>query len=89
MPGLVGFGLRIGMFSALEGGEPLEDRDALAGAHLHDRLLPRARAPAVLPRRLGLDLTLIVRTSTTCTSNSASTAWRICVLWASGCTRKV
>src|SRR5271154_3839307 len=27
MPGLVGRGLRIGMFSALEGGEPLEDRD--------------------------------------------------------------
>ena len=25
-----------------------------------------------------------VRTSTTCTSKSASTAWRTCVLWASG-----
>ena len=45
--------------------------------------------PLVVPRRLGLDLTLDVRTSTTCTSNSASTAWRICVLCASGWTRKV
>ena len=45
--------------------------------------------PDVSPRRLGLDLTEVVRTSTTLTSKSASTAWRICVLCASGWTRNV
>ena len=45
--------------------------------------------PAVMPRRLGLDFTDAVRTSTTLTSKSASTAWRICVLCASGWTRNV
>ena len=45
--------------------------------------------PAVTPRRLGLEGTLEVRTSTTCTSNSASTACLICVLCALSCTRNV
>ncbi len=45
--------------------------------------------PRVCPRRLGLDLTVDVRTLTTLTSNSDSTAWRICVLCASAWTRKV
>ena len=45
--------------------------------------------PLVSPRRLGLDFTLRVRTSTTRTSKSASTAWRIWVLCASGWTRNV
>ena len=45
--------------------------------------------PEVYPRRLGFDLTDIVRTSTTLTSKSASTACRICVLCAPAWTRKV
>ena len=41
-PGLVGLGLRIGMrLALLEPLEALEDRDGVALAHLHDRLLPR------------------------------------------------
>ena len=45
--------------------------------------------PAVYPRRLGLDGTDEVRTSTTPTSNSSSIACLICVLCASGWTRNV
>src|SRR5271166_547572 len=41
---------------SLEGLQALEDRDALAGAHLHDRLLPRAAAPARGAAALGLGL---------------------------------
>src|SRR5689334_16558914 len=53
-PGLVGLGLRIGICGSaflepLEGGE---DRDGVALAHLHDRLLPR---PA-LARRVAAPL---------------------------------
>src|ERR671918_2790042 len=41
-PGLVGLGLRMAMRSVLaQGLETLEDRDGVAGADLHDRLLPR------------------------------------------------
>ena len=54
-------------------------------AFFHSRVRPE-----VSPRRLGLDLTEEVRTPTTFTSgNRASTAWRICVLCASGWTRNV
>src|SRR5213083_816648 len=58
-PGLVGLGLRIGMCLALalESLQGLEDRDGVALAHLHDRLLPRpglARRVAA-PLGLGLD----------------------------------
>ena len=46
--------------------------------------------PEVQPRRLGLDLTVTVRTSSTLTSGkSSSTAWRIWVLCAFSCTRNV
>src|SRR6476469_9945509 len=46
-PGLVGLGLRIGtLLAPLERMQALEDRDRFAGAYLHDRLLPVARAPA-------------------------------------------
>ena len=54
-------------------------------AFFQRRVVPRG----VVPRRLGFLLTLIVRTSTTWTSKRLSTAWRMWVLWASGCTRKV
>src|SRR5262249_35116466 len=40
----------------LEGLQPLEDRDAVALAHLHDRLLPAARAAVDLTAALGLGL---------------------------------
>ena len=40
----------------LQGREALEDRDALAGADLHDRLLPAARAAAGGAAALGLGL---------------------------------
>src|SRR5688500_17290853 len=90
-PGLVGLGLRMAM------GEPLSSRPWRAWelgldwpgltcttAFFHARVRPE-----VNPRRLGLDLTLMVRTSTTLTSKSCSTAWRIWVLCASGWTRNV
>src|SRR3982751_5890735 len=41
-PGLVGLGLRIGISALLEALEAGEDRDRIARADLHDRLLPRA-----------------------------------------------
>src|SRR6188472_2649781 len=70
---------------ALQPLKALEDRDRVARAHLHER-----ERPAVSPRRFGLDFTEAVRTSTTLTSSkSASTAWRIWVLCASGWTRNV
>src|ERR1019366_7267536 len=53
-------------------------------AFFHERVRPRE-----MPRRLGLDLTEIVRTSSTWTSKSASIAWRTCVLCAEGWMRKV
>src|SRR2546421_11910779 len=57
-PGLVGLGLRIGTdLALLEPLEAREDRDGVALAHLHDRLLPRA-GPArrvAAPLGLGLD----------------------------------
>ena len=53
-------------------------------AFFHSRVLPE-----VHPRRFGFDFTLIVRTSLTRTPNTSSTAWRTCVLWALGWTRKV
>src|SRR4029079_10284009 len=45
--------------------------------------------PAVRPRRFGLERTLTVRTSSTRTPKISSTAWRTCVLFASGWTRNV
>src|SRR5215210_3852333 len=58
-PGLVGLGLRIAIrgLLALEPLEALEDRDLVAGAHLDDGLLPRARAAGgqAAALRLGLD----------------------------------
>src|SRR5919205_3967807 len=55
-PGLVGLGLRIGMrrLLALEALQALEDRDLVARAHLHDRLLPGPRAAGGQPAALGL-----------------------------------
>src|SRR4051812_43404694 len=53
-------------------------------AFFHERV-----RPWISPRRFGLDFTDIVRTSTTLTSKRLSTACRICVLCASGWTRKV
>ena len=47
------------------------------------------RVPEVMPRRFGLAGTLLTLTSVTVTSNTCSTAWRICVLWAFGCTLNV
>src|SRR4051812_34953801 len=56
-PGDVGLGLRTGMrLRLLEAVEALEDRDGLTRGHLHDRLLPRARAPRGLATPLGLGL---------------------------------
>jgi hypothetical protein len=43
--------------------------------------------PRIRPRRFGFGWTLITFTACTRTSNSSSTAWRICVLCASGWTR--
>src|SRR6185312_8190168 len=53
-------------------------------AFFHSRVRPN-----VVPRRLGFDLTLIVRTSSTRTFQICSIAWRIWVLWASSWTRNV
>src|SRR3954462_10711936 len=56
-PALVGLGLRIGIrLALLEAGQALEDRDGVALAHLDDRLLPLARAPAGEAAPLGLGL---------------------------------
>src|SRR6478672_7126161 len=52
-PGLVGLGLRIAISLLLEARQALEDRDRLAGAELHDRLLPRPCAPPGVPAALG------------------------------------
>ena len=43
--------------------------------------------PRVQPRRFGFGCTLRTFTDTTLTSKSSSTAWRIWVLCAFGCTR--
>src|ERR671926_601220 len=89
-PGLVGLGLRIGIVRyPSRPCRPWKIGIWSPGrtctiAFFHDR-----ERPAVSPRRLGLDLTDAVRTSTTRTSNSSSIAWRICVLCASGWTRNV
>src|SRR3954451_19389800 len=45
--------------------------------------------PAVTPRRFGFERTLTVRTSSTRTPKISSTAWRTCVLFASGWMRNV
>src|SRR4051812_36750424 len=56
-PGLVGFGLRMGMrLALLEALQALEDRDGLPRRHLDDRLLPRPRAPGRVAAALGLGL---------------------------------
>src|SRR4051794_35366750 len=89
-PGLVGLGLRIGI--GRYSSRPwrpwkigmVSPARTWTTAFFHER-----ERPAVNPRRLGLDLTDIVRTSTTLTSKRTSTAWRICVLCALGCTRNV
>src|SRR2546423_4341744 len=89
-PGLVGLGLRIGI-----GGYPSRPcRPWKIGMLSPGRTCTIAffqlrERPDVRPRRLGLDFTDAVRTSTTLTSKSASTAWRICVLCALGWTRNV
>src|SRR4051794_8450732 len=88
-PGLVGLGLRMAMVYPSRPSRPwkigmVSPARTWTIAFFHDRV-----RPAVIPRRLGLDLTDSVRTSTTLTSKSASTAWRICVLWASAWTRNV
>src|SRR3954454_5927115 len=89
-PGLVGLGLRIGIarYSSSParpwkiGIESPSRTSTMAFFHLRVR-------PDVKPRRLGLDFTDMVRTSTTPTSKSSSIAWRICVLCALGWTRNV
>src|SRR4051812_42895037 len=89
-PALVGLGLRIGIarYSSSParpwkiGIESPSRTSTIAFFHRRVR-------PEVKPRRLGLDFTDIVRTSTTRTSKSSSMAWRICVLCALGCTRNV
>src|SRR5215218_4567106 len=89
-PALVGLGLRIGIDYPSRPCRPWKigiesPARTWTTAFFHERVRPETR-----PRRLGLDLTDIVRTSTTLTSgNMTSTAWRICVLCASGCTRNV
>src|SRR3954467_3576331 len=89
-PGLVGLGLRIGMaFDSSRPARPwkigIESPSRTSTmAFFHSRVRPE-----VQPRRLGLDLTDIVRTSTTWTPKSSSTAWRICVLCALSWTRNV
>src|SRR5215208_7159169 len=56
-PGLVGLGLRIGIgLALLEALEALEDRDGVALAHLHDRLLPRPGLAGRVAAPLGLGL---------------------------------
>src|SRR5712691_995318 len=45
------------------------------------------RVPRFMPRRFGFDCTIEMFTRITLTLNSSSTAWRICVLCASGWTR--
>src|SRR5919198_3438631 len=82
-PGLVGLGLRIGIGYPSRPSRPwkigmVSPARTCTIAFFHERV-----RPAVSPRRLGLDFTETVRTSRTLTSgNSASTAWRICVLCA-------
>src|SRR3954449_4580313 len=55
-PGLVGFGLRVGIGAALQALQALEDRDGVPRAHLDDGLLPRARAAVDQAAALGLAL---------------------------------
>src|SRR3954463_2129849 len=57
-PGLVGLGLRIGicLALALEALEAREDRNGVALAHLHDRLLPRPGLARRVAAPLGLGL---------------------------------
>src|SRR4051794_9882188 len=88
-PALVGLGLRIGMRYSSSPARPwkigIESPSRISAmAFFHSRVRPE-----VQPRRLGLDLTDIVRTSTTWTPKSSSTAWRICVLCALSWTRNV
>src|SRR3954469_10573215 len=72
-PALVGFGLRIGIYSSNParpwkiGIESPSRTSTIAFFHMRVR-------PEVKPRRLGLDFTDIVRTSTTPTSKSSSIA---------------
>src|SRR3954447_9698777 len=89
-PGLVGLGLRIGMgrYSSSPC-RPWKIGMVSPGRTCTTAFFHERERPAVKPRRLGLDLTDIVRTSTTPTSKSVSTAWRICVLCAFGWTRNV
>ena len=91
IPGDVGLGLRTGIglqpssrpWSVAKIGMESPSRTCTI-AFFQARVRPEVR-----PRRLGLDLTVAVRTSTTLTSKSVSTAWRIWVLCASGWTRNV
>ena len=85
---MVGFGLRIGILTRAPS-RPWKIGIVSPGrtctiAFFHWRV-----RPAVWPRRLGLLFTKAVRTATTFTSNSCSIAWRIWVLCARSCTRKV
>src|SRR3954469_8967696 len=88
-PGEVGLGLRIGM-AYRSASRPwkigiVSPARTCTTAFFHARV-----RPAVTPRRLGLEGTFDVRTSSTLTSsNRASTACLICVLCASGWTRNV
>src|ERR671921_1670775 len=87
-PGLVGLGLRSAMaYSAVS--RPWKIGIESPGLTCTTAFFQVRVRPHTTPRRFGLDLTFIVRTSTTPTSKSASIAWRISVLCASGWTRKV
>src|SRR5919197_4879604 len=89
-PGLVGLGLRIGIVRyPSRPCRPWKIGMVSPGRTCTIAFFHERERPAVSPRRLGLDLTEAVRTSTTLTSKSASTAWRICVLCACGWTRNV
>ena len=80
-PGLVGLNRRTGMTrSAL----PRRSRSCRRRAAARSAFFQPGRRPLIRPRRFGFGCTLTMLTRSTLTSNSCSTAWRTCVLCASG-----
>src|SRR5919198_2073426 len=89
-PGLVGLGLRMAIvYYPSRPCRPWKIGIVSPGRTCTTAFFQERVRPWMSPRRLGLDFTDIVRTSTTLTSKRLSTAWRIWVLCASGWTRNV